>query len=141
MLSAGHRAELYGVVNKLSTATIGGIVWIGKEQAFDVLPSFLVGAPFFQMRLVTLSHAVMTIMICEPSTIYISCDRDFHGGFDSSLPNDGWIQQKDQIKAGRWSLKRIWMKNFTDNGVTTITLPTLTKSFLGVIFVAGNNFK
>ena len=82
----------------------------------------------------------MKILIYQPTTIYISIhDGTYSGGFDSSLSSDGWKQEDGVVKTSWTSLSQIWKKTFTNNGLTTITLPALTKELIGVIFVEGNN--
>ena len=141
--------ELRGINNELSIANDGGIVWNDRGYAFVDLPNFLVGKPFFQMP-VMLKHegGVMKILIYQPSTIYIALSTSYiyHGGFNTALPNDGWILQQGQIRTDSTlsnfsTLKTIWKKTFTTLGLTTIALPAMTEYLIGVIFVAGNTFK
>ena len=146
--SAVHLPELQGINNELSHASDGGIVWNDINYAFVTLPSFLVRVPFFQLPRTVHQNTVMTVQIYLPSTIYISTFSAQTRGFDGSLPNDGWIQEKGQIKTNAShsccrNSSAIWKKSFLNlnNGLTTATLPATTSSLVGVIFIAGNNFK
>lgn len=143
--------ELQGLDNtyhiELSEAKNGRKIWTNRTYTFTSIPSFLVETNFFQTRGSAIPDGTdMNILINPPSIIYIAptSNPDYNGGFSGSLPKDGWTLQKDQITTcapKSWgTLSPIWSKNFKKGGPTTIALPKLTKYFLGVIFVAGNNF-
>ena len=93
---------LQGVKNELSTSTDGGIIWNDRSYTFTDLPDFLVGVSFFQTPLFVQMGTSINVVINQRSTIYISSDVSYTGGYDISLPYEGWLQQDRNIGTS-WS--------------------------------------
>ena len=132
---------------EVATATDNAIengpkeVWNDAQGTyFTNLTNYLIGSNYFQMpKILTEGDLSMNITIYRPSTIYVTFNDEDHGGFRESLPNEGWIEQvNEEIETNHVSLNRIFMKNFTKNGRTSITLPRLTSNFKGVVFIRGD---
>ena len=140
---AVHPPEIRGVSYELSTAFNYGIIWIDRNYQFTNLPSFLVGANVFQVphREIPLG-TVIEILIYTPSIVYIAREKSRSGGFESSLPDDGWILVTDQGVVGSnlgFHYTNIWKKEVSSYGLTTLSLPaTTTRELVHSIFVQGN---
>ena len=135
----------------MSTAEIGGIIWIDRDYRFSNLPSYLVGSLLFKVPCKSIHKGTVTkITVHNPSTIYIAHQAvedhiDRSGGFENSLPNSGWTLVNDNIvlfsggNIGHWI---IWKKDVSANGRTTVPLPaTTTDETVHSIFVKGNSQK
>ena len=86
------------------------------------------------------------ILIHRPTTIYI-CSTFWNAySYKDSFANDGWISLPDEAVSiespdKHRVLKTVWKKTFEEFQLTVVKLPTSAKSFVGVIFIKGNNLK
>ena len=73
--------------------------------------------------------ATIQIIVHEPTTIYIVHEQDRSGGFEISLPQDGWTLLDDDLTNtfGLGSNTYAWEKKITASGTTTLNLPARTK--------------
>ena len=130
---------LQGVDYVLSKATNGGKVWKDRDYKFGNLPHFLVGAHYFQTPVRVNRDVVLTIDVYGPAIIYVSSEGGSRsGGFESTLPNDGWVRQDGVVSTGCCSLSNLWKKRLANGGLNTITLPAIsTNEMVGSILVSG----
>ena len=73
--------------------------------------------------------ATIQIIVHEPTTIYIVAQQGRDGGFEISLPQDGWTLLDDDL-TNTFSLggnTYAWEKKITASGTTTLNLPARTK--------------
>ena len=97
--------HLEGLSYNIATAEIDGIIWNDRGYMFSPnLPSYLIGTTLFQIPHKAIPMGTTTeIFLCNPSTIYIANEahdrnagRD--GGFDESLPGNGWTLVDDSAE-------------------------------------------
>ena len=72
------------------------------------------------------------ITIDKPSIVYIAHEDSRSGGFQTTLPNDGWTLVSDQstIVAGSIPLKYLWSKEVTSIARAAVTLPETTSTLV-----------
>lgn len=108
------------------------------SRYFVKLPEYLNGTTFFKTKYnFNAEGTVLTLNIYHSATIYISAySSGYFGGFNLSLPNDGWeyLAVDYHIDDGN-HMSGFWKKSFVAYGKTTITLPKMKGQYIGTIFV------
>jgi hypothetical protein len=134
---------LKGTNYELSTASNGALVWIEETFKFSNLPKFLDGSTLYQLEYQTITRgSVIEISVFKQSIIYIAYEASRRGSFESSLESEGWLLVTDQgkISTGCCTMTYIWKKYVTYNGLTIITLPSISvDDFVFTIFVQDTN--
>ena len=134
---------LKGTNYELSTASNGTLVWMDETFKFSNLPSFLDGSILYQLEYQTLTcSSVIEISVFKHSIIYIAYETTRRGKFESNLESERWSLATDegQISTGCCTLTYIWKKYVTYNGLTIITLPSISvDDFVFTIFVQDIN--
>ena len=110
-----------------------GIIWYNTNFKVTSYPSFLNEGFLIQQPIeVTGRGKVITIDVTGSVNIYVAIDdsNDFEisGGYEKSLPEDGWRKETGEISLdkGYILLKPIYSKSFTNDSGGKISLPATT---------------
>ena len=120
-----------GIRYKLSAAVNNGTVWVDRNYKFSNLPDYLEGTLLFQLPYKAIRQGQVTeILVHQPSTLYLGHDSSRNGGFQKTLPNNGWelVANNAGIKTGGGNLDFIWKKLVPNDSLTRISLPETTTS-------------
>ena len=120
-----------GIRYKLSAAVNNGTVWVDRNYKFSNLPDYLEGTLLFQLPYKAIRQGQVTeILVHQPSTLYLGHDSNRNGGFQKTLPNNGWelVVNNAGIKTGGGNLDFIWKKVVPNDSLTRISLPETTTS-------------
>ena len=121
--------ELTGTTYEIDTAQNNGDIWNDRDYRFQNLPDYLEGAIVAKVPVRLDQGATIQIIVHEPTTIYIVAQQGRDGGFEISLPQDGWTLLDDDL-TNTFSLggnTYAWEKKITASGTTTLNLPARTK--------------
>ena len=145
--------HLSGVSYNVATTENNGIIWNNRGYTFSSnLPSYLIGTTLLQVPAKEIPiGTIINICVDNPSTIYIANEphdkyggrlgvpRD--GGFDESLPANGWTLVSDSVEIRTDFFCHVWSKVVSHEGPATITLPeTTTQETVHVIFIRPGKF-
>ena len=132
--------ELTGTSYEIDIAENNGDIWNDRDYKFKNLPDYLEGAIVAKIPVRLDQEATIQIVVHEPTTIYIVHEQSRSGGFETSLPEDGWTLLDDDLP-NTFSLGRnnyAWEKKITASGTTTLTLPARTKETVCSILFRNN---
>ena len=130
--------SLSGISYTTITAEEDIVMWSDRDYKITKLPAFLKGSTSFRVKIKAHPKGTtISIITRQPSTLYVAFElgqgRD--GGFDTSLPSNGWTLVAGSVETTCCSLNRILTKSL-EIGETTILPATTTNQLVHAIFVA-----